>query len=130
MSIMEALLEQLYDDLTETALSTNRIYKEAKIPQNYFTYSWKLKRSLRNTKLFLGIKRFSLEQLLQLWIPKWKSEGRLKVKQSGQSGQSGHSGQSITIELNQQESELLGLRGAKEVNIYELFSLMIGLFQY
>ena len=110
---MEQLLEQLYDELTEAAHSTNRIYKAAKEPEDYFTHSWKLCRPLRTS---LGTKRISLEDLLKLWIPKWKSEGRLQANP-------------IRVQLLKEEAELLGLPKAKEVDIYELFRLMMGLFE-
>ena len=113
---MQKLLEQLYDELTDAARSTNRIYKAAKIPQDYFTYAWKLKHHLRDR---LGTKRISLEQLLQLCIPKWKSEGRLKVRSSTD----------LSILLNEQEAELLGLGGSRQIDIYELFRLMMGMFE-
>jgi len=116
---MEELLEQLYDDLTEAARSTNRIYKAAKLPQDYFTHSWKVRKVRKDREdippLLQGSLRLSLEGLLKLWVPKWKSEGRLK---SG----------GEAVELTDQESRLLGLREAKVVDIYELFSLMMGLF--
>ena len=122
---MERLLEQLYDDLTEAARSTNRIYKAAKLPQDYFTHSWKVRKVRKVRKGHKGCEdippllqahlRLSLEGLLKLWIPKWKSEGRLK------------SGGEV-VELTDQESRLLGLSEAKEVDIYELFRLMMGLF--
>lgn len=116
---MEGLLEQLYDDLTEAARSTNRIYKAAKLPQDYFTHTWKVRkvRKVREdtSTLLQAHLRLSLEGLLKLWIPKWKSEGRLK------------SGGEV-VELTDQESRLLGLSEAKEVDIYELFRLMMGLF--
>ena len=108
---MQQLLERLYDELTDTARSTNRIYKIAKKPQNYFTYAWKLKKNLQS---FAETKKMSLEQLLKLWIPKWKSEGRLK---------------NGLVELTDQESRLLGLEEAKVVDVNELFCLMMGLFQ-
>lgn len=110
---MEQLLEQLYDELTEVAHSTNRIYKAAKEPENYFTHPWKLHRPLRTS---LGTKRISLEELLKLWIPKWKSEGRLQANP-------------IRVQLLKEEAELLGLPKAKELDIYELFRLMMGLFE-
>jgi len=114
MSKMQELLEQLYDDITEAAHSSNRIYKTAKEPHDYFTHSWKLRHSLREP---LGTKRISLEELLKLWIPKWKSERRI------------HFAPRITISLTKEEAKLLDLAEPKEVDIYELFCLMMGMFK-
>ena len=110
---MEQLLEQLYDDLTEVAHSTNRIYKAAKDPQDYFTHPWKLRHDVRG---ILGTKRISLEELLKLWIPKWKSEGRLRTRP-------------VSLKLTKEEAEMFMLYEAKEVDIYELFRSMMGLFE-
>jgi hypothetical protein len=124
---MEELLQELYNELTEAAHSTNRIYKAAKEPEDYFTHPWKVPQSLRTA---LGTKRISLEELLKLWIPKWKSEGRLQTNP-------------ITLQLSDEEAELFGFpkdKGKakdkakakaqpKKVDIYELFRLMMGLFE-
>lgn len=112
---MQGLLEKLYAQLTESARSTNRIYKSAKAtqPDNYFTYSWKLRKELRPA---FQTKRISLQEILKLWIPKWKSEARLRFAP-------------LAVVLNDKEAGLLGLPAPKEVDIYTLFILMMKMFK-
>jgi hypothetical protein len=124
---MEELLQELYNELTKAAHATNRIYKTAKEPEDYFTHPWKVSHSLRTA---LGTKRISLEELLKLWIPKWKSEGRLQTNP-------------ITLQLSKEEADLFCFPKEKDkdkdkdkakaqpikVDIYELFHLMMGLFE-
>ena len=108
---MQELLESLYDDLTEAARSTNRIYKAAKEPHNYFTHEFKLRHDLR--ELF-GKKYISLEQVLKLWIPRWKSEGRLRYGPT-------------RVLLNEEEARILETK-AGEVLLPDLYSRMMGFF--
>jgi hypothetical protein len=108
---MEKMLETLYDDLTEAARSTNRIYKAAKEPQDYFTHEFKLKHGVRDV---FGKKYISLEQLLKLLIPKWKSEGRLKYNPT-------------RVLLNEEEAKTFETKVA-EVELSDLYCIMMNLF--
>jgi hypothetical protein len=110
-SKMQEMLEGLYDELTEAARSTNRIYKSAKEPQDYFTHEFKLKHEARPT---FGKKYISLEEVLKLWIPKWKSEERLKYNPT-------------RVLLNKEEGRILETE-AGEVLLPYLYCIMMNLF--
>jgi len=110
-SKMQQMLENLYDELSEAARLTNRIYKAAKEPQDYFTHEFKLKQEARPT---FGKKYISLEQILKVWIPKWKSEGRLKYNPP-------------TLEINEEEARIFDTKKGI-VQLPQLYSLMMSLF--
>jgi hypothetical protein len=108
---MQELLESLYDDLTEAARSTNRIYKAAKEPQDYFSHEFKLRHDVRDV---FGKKYISLEEVLKLWIPRWKREGRLKYNPT-------------RVLLNKEEGRILETE-AGEVLLPYLYCIMMNLF--
>jgi hypothetical protein len=108
---LQTLLEKMYDELTDCAISSKKIYYAAKEPQDYFTYEFKLKPAARKA---LGVKRISLEKLLAQWTPIWKRENRLNINGS-------------VVRLGK-EAELLGLEPEVEVDVYEVCSRAGGLF--
>ena len=69
MKPLQNLLEQLYDDLTDTARALRKIrrFRNSKFPP-----LTEVRRLTRNARTFLGVKEASLEDLLKLWIPGWK----------------------------------------------------------
>ena len=109
---LQDLLEKMYDELTDSAISAKKIYYAAKEPQDYFTHEFKLTPAARKA---LGVKRISLEKLLALWTPGWKRENRLNIN-------------GRVIRLGE-EAELLGLQPEAEVDVYEVCARAGGLFQ-
>lgn len=106
-------LEKLYVDLTGAAISSNRIYKAAKKPQDFFTHAWKLKPAAREV---LGKKRASVEELLAAWLPEWKAEGRLSANGS-------------TVCVAPAQAELLGIKPNSKINVYDLSNKICSLFE-
>ncbi len=109
---LQKLLEKMYDELTDSAITAKKIYYAAKEPQDYFTHEFKLKPAARK---LLGVKRISLEKLLDIWIPIWKRENRLNINGS-------------LVRLGK-EAELLGLAPEVEVDVYEVCSRAGSLFE-
>jgi len=110
---LQALLEDMYDVLSDAAISAKKIYYAAKEPQDYFMHEFKLKPAARK---LLGVKRISLEKLLARWIPIWKREGRLNVTGS-------------IVRLGKDEAELLDFQAEQEVDVYELCARAWDLFE-
>jgi hypothetical protein len=106
-------LEKLYVDLTDAAISANRIYKTAKKPQDFYTHQWKLRPDVRD---LLGKKRASVEELLAAWIPEWKAQGRLSSNGS-------------TICIAPAQAKLLGLEPNSKINVYDLSNRICSLFE-
>ena len=109
----QTLLECLYDDLTESAISAKAIYKQAKQSTDLFTHQFKLKKSAR---AMLGMKYASMEELLDLWLPRWKSEGRLSAN-------------GYLVRVGKEEAELLGLRKDSEHDVYSFANHLTRLFE-
>ena len=109
---LQKLLESLYDDLTEAAISAKTIYKQAKQPTDLFTHQFKLKKAAR---AILGRKYASMEELIDLWLPQWKSEGRLSAN-----------GYLVRVG---EEAELLGLRKDSEHDVYSFANYLTRLFE-
>lgn len=110
---LRRMLNAMYDELTDCAIASKKIYYEAKEPQDYFTHEFKLKPKARK---ILGVKRISLVKLLAMWTPIWKREGRLN-----------HNGSSIR--LGREEAELLGFQLDEEIDVYELCARAGELFE-
>lgn len=112
-SSLQDLLEHLYDDLTEAAISAKAIYKQAKQPTDLFTHSFKLKKSVRHV---LGKRYASMEELIDLWLPRWKSEGRLSAN-------------GYLVRVGKEEAKLLGLREDSEHDVYSFANHLTRLFE-
>lgn len=110
---LQKLLESMYDELTDCAITAKKIYYAAKEPQDYFTHEFKLKSAARN---LLGVKRISLEGLLARWTPSWKREGRLN-----------HNGS--LVRLGKEEAELLGFQPEEPLDVYEVCARAGQLFE-
>lgn len=110
---LQKLLESMYDELTDCAITAKKIYYAAKEPQDYFTHEFKLKPAART---LLGVKRISLEKLLALWTPSWKREGRLN-----------HNGS--LVRLGKKEAELLGFQPEETLDVYEVCAKAGQLFE-
>jgi len=102
---MQQLLEQLYDDLTSVARSTNRIYKNVK-SQEHFTRIRKFKKEYRDS---LGYSS-SIENLLNLWAPTWKM-----------------SPNGYTVRLN--EGNIFNINPEKELCVYDVHTMIFSLFK-
>lgn len=98
---LQSLLESAYDELTEVALVTRKIYKSR---------SFKLTKEARE---FLGKKRSTLEELAELWLPLWNSQGRVLAN-------------GFLVRVPEPEATLLHIHG--EVDIYTLCEHMGLLF--
>jgi hypothetical protein len=109
---LQDLLERLYDDLTDAAISAKTIYKQAKQPTDLFTHSFKLTRAAR---VVLERKYASMEDIINLWLPRWKSEGRLSAN-------------GYWIRLGK-EAELLGFAPESEHDVYRIASHLTRLFE-
>jgi hypothetical protein len=90
---LQLLLESAYDQLTETAHITRKIYKAR---------SFKLTKEARE---FLGKKRSTLEELAELWLPLWNSQGRVSAN-------------GFLVRVPEPEATLLHIH--EEVDIYTL----------
>lgn len=101
---LQELLESMYDDLTDAAILAKKIYYASKVPNDYFTYPFRLNDKARR---FFGVKRLSLESIVNQWLPRWKQEGRLNANGS-------------QIRLGEVEAHLLGFESEEVVNVYEL----------
>lgn len=109
---LQDLLERLYDDLTDAAINAKRIYKQSRKPTDLFTHSFKLTSAAREV---LEKKYASMEELLELWLPRWKSEGRLSAN-------------GYWIRLGKEEAELLGLQEEFECDVYTFANHLTRLF--
>jgi hypothetical protein len=94
----------MYDELTDCAIASKKIYYAAKEPQDYFTHDFKLKPAAQAA---LGVKRMSLEKLVNLWTIVWRREGRLNADGS-------------VVRLGKDEAALLGYQPEEEVSVYDL----------
>lgn len=110
---LQKLLEHLYDDLTDAAISAKTIYKEAKKPTDLFTHTFKLTRAARSV---LEMKYASMEEILDLWLPRWKSEGRLSAN-------------GYWVRVGREEAELLGFQAESEHDVYTLANHLTRLFE-
>lgn len=99
---LQSLLERAYDDLTVAALSTRKIYKAT---------SYKLTKEARE---FFGKKRSTLEEIAELWLPAWNSEGRLSAN-------------GFLVRVPEPEASLLRIT-KEEIDIYELCDHIDNLF--
>jgi hypothetical protein len=109
---LQDLLETMYDDLTDAAILAKKIYYASKVPRDFFTHPFRLHESARR---LLGVKRISLEELLKLWIPRWKREGRLNANGS-------------RVRLGKEEAQLVGYEPEEEVSVYDLCSRISDIF--
>jgi hypothetical protein len=114
-SPLSAKLEKLYDELTDLTSRTYRIYKIAKQMRKEDLYSTPFTLKPSAAKYFEK-EKMSVEEILNLWIPVWKSEDRLGV--SGK-----------TIRLPQKEATLLHMSAEEPVNVYDLCKRIVTLFQ-
>jgi hypothetical protein len=110
---LQKLLESMYDELTDCAIASKKIYYAAKEPQDYFTHEFKLKPAARK---LLGVKRISLEKLLARWTPIWKREGRLNFNGS-------------LVRLGKEEADLLGFQPEETLDVYEVCAKAGGVFE-
>jgi hypothetical protein len=110
---LQKLLEHLYDDLTDAAISAKKIYKTAKEPQDLFTHPFKLTKAARAV---LEERYMSMERILDSWIPKWRKEGRLSAN-------------GYWIRLGATEAELLGFAAESEHDVYRVASHLTRLFE-
>jgi hypothetical protein len=73
---LQALLESLYDDLTDCAIDMQELAKVFKIE------AYQKKRPLTQiAQEVLPFKEASLKELLEFWMPLWKEEGRINGRQ-------------------------------------------------
>jgi hypothetical protein len=110
---LQKLLESMYEELTDCAIASKKIYYASKEPQDYFTHPFKLSPAAKKR---LGVKRISLEKLLETWIPTWKRECRMN-----------HNGS--RIRLGKEEANLLGFQPEEEVDVYEVCAKAAQLFE-
>lgn len=110
---LQKLLEHLYEDLTDAAISAKTIYKSAKQPIDLFTHSFKLTKVAREV---FQEKYMSMEEILDSWIPRWKKEGRMSAN-------------GYWVRLGAAEAELLGFAEESEQDVYRIASHLIRLFE-
>ena len=106
-------LKEVLDTLNDAIGSAKTIYrvaKAAKEPSDLYTHRWKLTREARK---LVKLRYASIEEILDLWIPAWKAEGRL----------------SETLRVPAAEAELLGLAPESEVDVYALSNRIPRLFK-
>ena len=110
-------LRKLYVELTGAAVRAHCLYKLVKESdrgsKDFFKHPWKLIPSAREV---IGKKRISVEELLALWTPEWKAEGRLSANGS-------------TVKLPAKHAELLKLAPETDINVYELSNHICTLFE-
>ena len=66
---LQTLLEQLYEELTDTARALRKLRSFRNRNSPPLT---QVRRLTRSARAFLGMKEASLEDLIKLWIPGWK----------------------------------------------------------
>jgi len=98
------LLEKMYDDLTDAASRSHRIYK-----------SLQDKKLTPEAREILGKKRVSIQELLDLWIPIWKAENRLSANGD-------------VVQVSAVEAKLLKFQPDEKVCVYRLCDHILLLF--
>ena len=106
---MQLLLQKMYVDLTDAAISANRIYKATQTP---FTQVHRLGPKAREA---LGKKRASTEEILKDWIAEWKAEGRLSAN-------------GLYVKVSKAQAELLGI-DETTLDIYDVCAHIGALFE-
>ena len=101
------LLEKLYDDLTDAARDLRRI-RHALRENTSFTHPYSLHLDAR---ALTRLKKASMEDLINLWVPGWKVSGRRVRFGDGP------------------EVALLGFQPFQEVDVYDIFTPMKNLFK-
>lgn len=107
---LQSILATLYDDLTESVNKVRLLRKKVRtsVPLNH-------ERDLTKeaAKIFKR-KRGTIKDLVDFWLPLWKDENR--ITKNGR-----------IVRLGE-EAPLLGLEPEREVDIYDLYNLLDGLF--
>ena len=107
-------LEKVYEQLTEAVAASKTIAAKAKKIEQRVQYT-KQYPLTHDAQSILKREKASLKEVLQIWMPLWKEEGRVYEK-----------GRMIRVGI---EGRLFGLKPELKVDIYELCKKMMCLFR-
>ena len=105
------VLKNMYNELTETAADSMSLYKTVKKSKNEYLLRHPLK---PEAAAALSLNSASLKEILDLWLPTWKSEGRIGI--AGR-----------TIRLGE-EAKILGEEPEIVMDVYDVCIRITALF--
>jgi uncharacterized metal-binding protein len=105
------LLKIMYNELTETAADSIILYKSVKKTKNEYLLRHPL---IPEAAAALSINSASLKEILDIWLPTWKSEGRIGI--AGR-----------TIRLGK-EAKILGEEPEVIMDVYDVCTRITALF--